>query len=400
MNVQTLIHLVSDQAMPNLLAAMALKPSRIIHCCTPSMIHRGTQLASAYRAAGIRTKVLTERLSAMPQPLELRNTILRLVDESPAPAVLNFTGGTKLMSLGAFTGALNKKIHTLYVDTDDGIFVDGGTAPNFRDLFEGGDISLSPLKHKLNVHTLAIANGCGRVTNGEPWQPYQELADLLLNDPDLERECHDIADRILKDEPRKFQQKDQWWERQLTVPMRFPEEVLSLGQTCGFFETKGNDVYLAEHLARGLRSLDTHASYPQRFGAYLHLQKPFSFFHGVWWEIAVMRHLSESGLYRDLRWSAKAGSRGEDGTDMEEDILGVEDVNLLYVSCKRGGHKAQLSRTVEDVNSSAERLGGRFTRKILAVYQPLTGKLRSQIEARCAELRIRLLGREYVYASR
>ena len=109
-----------------------------------------------------------------------------------------------------------------------------------------------------------------------------------------------------------------------------------------------------------------------------------------------MRYLSKRNRYRDLRWSVDAGSRFGSSTDMEEDILGVDGVNLLYVSCKRGGDKAKLSRVLEDVNSSARRLGGKFAHKMLAVFVDLQGMQRTRLVNRCKELHIELLDRAAV----
>jgi hypothetical protein len=123
---------------------------------------------------------------------------------------------------------------------------------------------------------------------------------------------------------------------------------------------------------------------------------PFSFFNGNWWEIAVIRYLAEKKEFRDLRWSVDAGSRLASSTDMEEDILGIDNVNLLYVSCKRGGEKPRLSRVLEDVDSSARRIGGKFAHKILAVYVDLKGQYQARLKNRCKELRIELLDRQTV----
>jgi hypothetical protein len=74
------------------------------------------------------------------------------------------------------------------------------------------------------------------------------------------------------------------------------------------------------------------------------------------------------------------GSRGGGGTNMEEDILGMDDVNLLYVSRKRGGAGERLSRAIEDVNSSGRRIGGSHARKIFAVCLPTEGIVEKQSE--------------------
>ena len=81
---------------------------------------------------------------------------------------------------------------------------------------------------------------------------------------------------------------------------------------------------------------------------------------------------------------------------MEEDILGVSGVNLLYVSCKRGGHRGGLSRILEETYASGQRIGGRFAEKILAIYLPLKPKLKAQLFSRAKELRIKIISAEEV----
>lgn len=119
----------------------------------------------------------------------------------------------------------------------------------------------------------------------------------------------------------------------------------------------------------------------------------FKFFQGTWWEVAVIEHLEHTGRYRDLRWSANAGARSGN-TDMEEDILGLEDVNLLYVSCKRGGRGESLSRTLEEIASSASRIGGSHNRKMLAIYRDdISAWHMSRLQNRADELDIKIITR-------
>ncbi len=395
MNDITLIQLVSAQATPNLLAAMALQPKKIIHCCTASMMKRSEHLSKAYKSTGVSSEIRVERLSAMPQVVELKSLIENLSKEEEN-LVLNFTGGTKLMSLGAFVGALQKKIPSIYVDTTDGVFVDGGSAPGFTHLFKDGNIALSQVKRQLMVHALAVANGCERVTNGEAWRQYKEIAEALLIDDKLEEKCHATADKILKKEPRNFEQAHSWWENQLAEPLYFSGSVLKLGAQSGLFEERNSKYFLHPSHVKNFLDLSSKPNPREYMNAYDDLRFPFTFFQGMWWEIAVMDYFDQKGIYRDLRWSVEVGSRDGSGTNMEEDILGGDDVNLLYVSCKRGGARSQLSRTIEDINSSAQRIGGSFSKKVFAVCLPLNGQLKSRVKNRCKDLGIHFLDRREV----
>jgi hypothetical protein len=74
---------------------------------------------------------------------------------------------------------------------------------------------------------------------------------------------------------------------------------------------------------------------------------------------------------------------------MEEDILAMQGVQLAYFSCKRGS-QGKLQRQLEEIESSARRLGGKLARKYFAVCH-LSGSMRAELRQRAEQLRIRLI---------
>jgi hypothetical protein len=390
----TLIQIVSDEAMPNLLAAMALKPENIIHLTTPRMLKAAKALERAYGQAYFKTNVRFVQLAENPGMIEMNDTVAGVIADSKNP-VINITGGTKLMSIGVYAAATRAKVPSLYVDTAGDRFVDGLSGDGFAELFPDG-CSISRVSRQLTVNCVATANGMERVSSGMKWKDFAAVADYLLRNQNEEGRCHDVVAKLLKDEPRGFMQVRTYYSELYEKCIRLPDEVCELGVGAGLFEKREDGYYpnrywFGEEL-RQANQLPPHIM----FKALEKARWPFAFFNGNWWEVAVMRYLNEKGTYRDLRWSVEAGSRYSSSTDMEEDILGIDSVNLLYVSCKRGGEKAKLSRVLEDVNSSARRIGGRFAHKMLAVYVDLNGSHRSRIENRCRELHIDLLDRQTV----
>ena len=383
--------------MPNLLAAMAIKPERVVHLCTPAMLDATAALQRAYGQAGVKTTVITHRLGNHPGMIELNDVVAAAIREA-GDAVVNFTGGTKLMSIGAYAAATRSQVPSVYVDTATGEFVDGLSGGDFKALFPNGT-AISQVSRQLTVNGIATANGVERVSTGKQWKGYASLADFLLRNLTVEQKCHDVATDLLNNEPRNFQKAQSYFKDLYAQKMAVPKEVGELGVAAGLLE-RCDDGYRPAakwfykfgefNLAKDKVPLNILFSVAEE------ARWPFAFFNGNWWEIAVMRYLAEQGRYRDIRWSVDAGSRMTSSTDMEEDILGVDNVNLLYVSCKRGGDKAKLSRVLEDVNSSAKRIGGRFAHKVLAVFVPLQGVQASRVKNRCRELRIDLLGRREV----
>jgi len=62
----TLIQIVSEETMPNLLAAMAIKPDRVVHLCTPAMADASAALERAYGQTWVKTSVITRNLGEHP----------------------------------------------------------------------------------------------------------------------------------------------------------------------------------------------------------------------------------------------------------------------------------------------------------------------------------------------
>jgi hypothetical protein len=122
------------------------------------------------------------------------------------------------------------------------------------------------------------------------------------------------------------------------------------------------------------------------------IQQTTGFLQGGWLEVAVMDAAERSGRYRDLRWSVNVGER--DGADLEEDIVGLAGVQMLYVSCKRGGQKARLLPLLDELNARARTIGGQFTRRILVTLLPLAGHVAKSLPQRAKELGIMLLAGE------
>jgi hypothetical protein len=115
------------------------------------------------------------------------------------------------------------------------------------------------------------------------------------------------------------------------------------------------------------------------------LQSALAFLSGGWWEVMVADAAHRSGQFHDLRWSVNVGER-QGGFDLEEDIVGVDGVQIAYFSCKRGGLKSRLVPLLDELDSRARSIGGHFTRRFLAVYQPPYGQNAANLHKRAKEL--------------
>src|ERR1035441_10453051 len=89
----TLIQLISEQTMQNLVPLLALKPTRVVHLATPKTAARSAQIVEAARQAQVSTELESIRLSEMPSIPETSRAVLRAVEtarEARQTPVINF----------------------------------------------------------------------------------------------------------------------------------------------------------------------------------------------------------------------------------------------------------------------------------------------------------------------
>jgi hypothetical protein len=399
----SLIQLISEQTMPNLLAVLRLRPARLVHLATPRTAARSGWIVEAARQAGLHPEVELITLSSMPSMPEAFNAVrqaLHQTREAGHKPVVNFTGGTKLMSIAAYAAALHKdhRAMSLYVDTEDETFVDGRTAEGLATLLED-DFSFTPLHRTITVNTVAVANGRERVTGGRSWETLAPLAHHLFAHPLEEQATQEAVFGNNGFLPRgQAPAAPEHWLTLLERPLTLPVEVARLAAEAGLVrggaeglcrlpDTSRTELEaLAASRARNEFVVDYDR---RRMAATSALQRPLAFLTGTWWEVIVAEAAKRSGLFRDLRWSASAGVRG--GADLEEDILALDGVQVVCISCKRGGERSRLIPHLEELNARARSVGGYYTRRFLAVYLPPKGRFGFNLRQRTFELGIRLL---------
>jgi hypothetical protein len=369
---------------------------------TPKTASRSASLMAAAHAAGIDPSIEVIQMSAMPGIPETFNAVMECLTEiskTNHSPVVNFTGGTKLMSIGAYAAALQLKVPSLYVDTQDSCFVDGNTSARMSEFLDA-DWSFTPIRNQLQIHIVAIANGIQRVTGGKPWKPMLPLATYMLDNQTEEQAAHDAlhgASGLFPHgrEPRTPHD----WLSLIDTPFKLPGTIAVLAAEAGLVRPTGrSEVMLVDGARNELQFLvATHVNdfNTRYFKAIGPIQQTISFLTGGWWEVIVAHSMCESGLVRDLRWSVQVGDRY--GADVEEDIVALDGVELVHVSCKRGGAKARLLPQLEEIRARASTLGGTFNRRFLAVLNPPAGKVEANLRQRAKELGVRLITRHSVY---
>lgn len=391
-----LIQLVSEQTMQNVLPILRLDPVHLVHLVTPMTASRSAWIVEAARQAGFKPTLDVLRLSAMPSMAEMANSVRGAVldaQEAGQTPVVNFTGGTKLMSIGAFYAALNPKHSaiSLYVDSHGNCFVDGATSPGLAERLEN-DFSFTPLARMLTVNTIAVANGRDRVTGGRDWTPFLPLARHLMNDFRDQQLTLDVlygANGLTPYGKTKLGAGK--WLALLDRHIPLPPCVAGLGVEAGVLRSVDGQAMLPDSTRADLERLaNSHHSQHEMHKASRPLQTALSFLTGSWWEVIVAEAAARSGIFRDIRWSSDAGTKG--GAENEEDILAVEGVELVCISCKRGGNGSKLVGELEQLNTRARSLGGNFSRRLLAVFLDLKGPASKHVPQRARELGIGILG--------
>lgn len=377
-----LIQLVSEEAVQNLLPVLALRPASVVHVRTSKTKERSNWIIEAARQSGVEAFKKDLDLEEMPGIKNTYDAVACAIDEAlglEQTPVVNFTGGTKLMSIGAYQAAAARKVDSIYVDTEHLHFTDGGTSSNLPRLVNG-DFSFSPIGRMLNVDSISYANGSERVTPGKDWRKYAETAAFMLQHQDDERRCWQAVNKDLFQNGAEPKEPEKWKslkDRNLNIP----QECAVLAAEAGLLERNNMGFALPSKL------IDELNHNPRAVES---LKFITSFFSGAWWEVAVAKAASESGLFRDLRWSVNIGAKYS-GPGREEDIVAVQGVQAVYVSCKRGGAKSRLLGQLDELDNRGRTIGGRFVRKFLAVYLPLNDRTGADVRKRARELNVKII---------
>ena len=385
-----LIQLVSEQTMQNVLPALALRPARLVLLHTPRTAPQCQWIAAALRRAGGAFELRTVRLTEMPDIAEtgaaVRTAIQSARDAGEDPLV-NITGGTKLMSIGAFAATLAPRCPSFYVDTEHRRFLDAGQVPAHSALADPWEL-LQRAEQTLNVDVVCAAHGIEHVSAGRDPAPFLPLAEHLRNHPADELACHSALSRL----NFRFHQALDVIAR-LDEPLpALPPAVARLAGTAGLLESRGAVLYFSTPHRAALERWTCGEAWNDKaefYAALQPLQFAQAFLSGGWWEVCVAHAARQSGRFRDLRWSAEVGLPGD---RIEEDLLAVDGFNLAVFSCKRGGKGDRLNRAFEEFVAASRRLGGTFSSKFFCVAQPISSQYFSMVQTEAARDRVRLIG--------
>jgi len=384
-----LIQLVSEQTMPNVLAALALEPKCITLIHTRRTQDHAGWINRALQRAGLAYEVELRSLSAAPDIHEAGAMVRSVAEEAVAQGltpVVNITGGTKLMSIGAFAATVKPGWASLYVDTENRRLLQAG-GQHLPEALRDTYAALLRAEKRMNVDVMAAAHGCEQVSAGKHAEPYVELAEYLRRNPVIEQQCNAIMrDVLTRGFPKQvLSQVDK------PFPSDFPAEVLRQAATVGLVEQWSDGTWHFSCPERDVLEQALCSTVPIQdiFAATEPVQFAHAFLSGAWWEVCVWNAARQSGHFRDLRWSVKFGSEVD---HLEEDLVAVKGLSLAVFSCKRGGHGDRLNRAFEEFVSASNRLGGSFAEKYFCVAQAIRKDSFSAVQSQAARVHAKLIG--------
>jgi hypothetical protein len=385
----TLIHLVSDQTMQNVLPILALNPQRVVQVMsrdsgrfqkaalnTRHAVTQGGQLGFAAPQEWQEASVGAES----PTIEETRRTVAELLGQNPG-AWLNYTGGTKNMSIGAWLAGREEKAHLLYCDTP-------------REFVSGtGDGALPPqtlqqVASKLTVPILLASQGLLR---GREWE--------RRGISPQEKKLGEVSYRLIQQHGQGFRDyrqcllrhalpKGDGWARPADVE-RVNREPIPLPAHKDF------DPFLEAALNAGLlRDNNGHLFYntnlrePKSQKRCRRVERIAQGLTGTAFEAYVAMLLERSGRFTSFLSNIyPAGQHPEEHGFGETDFLAYEPASLALtlISCKSSPPGLEH---LESLLARKGKFGGLFARTLLCVEYGGRANREQELRSRCQSLGI------------
>lgn len=373
-----LAHLVSEQPLPNLLAALAVKPDRVVLLQSASKrfdtVVRNLRRAS--ESAGLRHA--THPL-ALASPNPTPDDVIAALDACPTewrPTLLNLTGGTKLMAFGAQTWAARHATPAFYVDTAGKRFIQVGEHP-LPPLPE-----LTATARTLDLSLVLAAHGIptDKLTGHAPTPAeltFGRAAAAAWQNLDA---CRSWLDQLRGHwfiQAGRYAHHEAW-----RTPVAIPPAAASLAEAAaaagwGLIDSAGRFVpQFPLPVARDKTAREAGVSA---------LLKNLE---GGWFELLVADQMTTSGHFRDLRWSVES-SRADLGLG-ENDLVGLDQRTLspVFVSCKSSTSLTKPLEHIFSLQQRATHFGGTFATAVLCIARVHSADDEKRLREFCRAARV------------
>lgn len=371
--IDTVIHLVSGETMQNILPILALRPRRVvqIHSRNENFAKRAIHTEAAVRLAGTLerpdgpypgpdTWQAVALDSASPSIAETYAAVAKAISASGAPnTCVNYTGGTKNMSVGAWKAADDAGAASVYCDTPRA-FLSGDTAPLPLPL------QLSDIAQWITVPMVLASSG---LNQGAEWYN-SVISDHMV-------ELGETGYRLLQSHRSAF------------VSYR-ADLIRSLAGATGDFEPpRSNAPELTTYVEAAVKSglLQRHGS-ALAIGSGMHKRAVQAAIAGGSFEayVASLHRRSQSFTHFLSNVTMSLDSRGDDRQLGETDFVSYAPkvVGLTLVSCKFEPPKLEH---LESIVSRRNRMGGLHAKAVLCI-EHATAAAAAGVRRRCTLLGI------------
>jgi len=376
--MKIMVCLISVQHVPNLLSIQSVRPDKLILAVTSGMKGREKQLLDALEAGGLDYKSRHEIFGLEKGEEQSTDIIYRKLQDifevrKDDEWIMNLTGGTKPMSIGAYEFSKDNRLKTLYISE--------GNQDKAIDLLGGPSINMD---HKVSTAEFLAGYGFG-LLNKDSLELTENRAQGLIElatHMALHNEESDLRGLLgrlqsFKDAMIKFDKK-RWEESGLTISKEddiFLEDESLRGRIASQFG-------LNESGNRFIGTLEKHAA---------------EFLTGKWLEVFVWSLLlpfQGKGIW-DVHLGVSAGKSGPGGYN-DIDVSFMRNQSLCIIECKTGaqGHDPEANEVlykIEAVKSGP---------KALRVDTYLATTSPNVIDPRTKEIRESLRRRSEIYGCR
>lgn len=375
-----MVCLVSQQHVPNLLAVQAVKPDRLVLLVTPGMKERGKDLH------------LLKALAAGGRDHSADHEMVDITDENSVEAVsraleevmkahpddewvVNLTGGTKPMSMGAYVFSKERGLKTLYIAESN--------QQSAIDLLGGPPVALD---HRVSTAEFLAGYGFDLQNpdqldkmekNARQWIQASALLTAHHDDPSLRYMLGRL--QSLKEKEVRSSRKE--WKRE------------------GLTLSESDDLSLRNPTLRAAIAREFGLKEAGRKLVGNLSKQAVEFLTGKWLEVFVWGLLlpfEGNGIW-DLHLGVIAGGK-EPGGSNEFDVSFMHDQSLCIVECKTGGQEHDTDANaalykIEAVKASlmAIRLNIYLATTSPNVIDPKTGGIKVSIANRCRLYNCRII---------
>jgi len=378
----TLIHLVSEQTMQNLLPIMALRPARVIQICSarPDVAAHAMRVQDAvceltqtlhYRDLRPEFSMVNIPESS-PSVVATEKAVQQAVAGSAGPPVVNFTGGTKLMSIGAWRAAEAGGCSALYCDTQSRSFVLKRAMP---------DMPLPPFEQvvkELTVPVALAAHGIksDRLKFEEPSPELIELANAMLGLwRSHEAEMKDYFEKcraIVYPEGHLVRKGEVVRAIESGLPL-VPSNLvrmIELAESAGLLDRAGDTVRfnVSDALNNDRKTRE--------------LAQIYKALEGGWFEVLTYDRMRTSGRFMDVRMNVESREQQSFG---ENDVVAVDlkRLALTFVSCKNTDNYVQPLEHVFSIRQRATEYGGSHAGVTLCIGKCSDPQKRKMLQQAC-----------------